>query len=164
MLSCWSTCSIGIHLCTRHRLMTSPGCRSTRLPRMHISIDFLNENAIFLQIYVIVKLQLVFLFLEFISARRVKISCINCSFLRLSTLPEVWNFYARHGECVICFLFLFFVDFIRLGKFYVWNKASLLARINMLDIKLTVTFIIGWSFCECRTISDTDQIPEQMFS
>ena len=44
--------------------------KTERLPHMHIPIDFIDENAIFLPIHVIVTLQLVFLFLQIISAWR----------------------------------------------------------------------------------------------
>ena len=38
MLSCKSTCSIEIHLCTPLRLMTSPGCHSEKLSGFHLCI------------------------------------------------------------------------------------------------------------------------------
>ena len=47
------------NLYTRLHLVTSPGCHSEKLSGfhiMHIPIDFINENAIFLRINVIVTL------------------------------------------------------------------------------------------------------------
>ena len=79
--------------------------KTERLRRMHIQIDFINENAIFFRIHVL-------LFSYFFFSRKSfplgvnKISCIHGSFLLSVTLPEVWNFHARPEECV-SFMFSF---------------------------------------------------------
>ena len=94
--------------------------KTEQLPHMHIPIDFINENTIFLQIRVIVTLQSVFLFLQIISEAWIKFliftahSSCHWHYQRCETsMLDLKNAF------VICFLFLFFDDFISFGEFYV---------------------------------------------
>ena len=103
MLPCWSTCSTEIHLYTRLRLVTSPGCHSEKLNSFHICI---------FQLILLTKMQFFFRFMWllhcswfFFSCKSFllgvnNIFCIHGSFLLSPTLPEVWNFHARPEDCV----------------------------------------------------------------
>ena len=103
ILSCWSTCPIEIHWSKRPRLVTYPGCHSEKLSGFHVCI---------FQLILLMKIQFFFgstwllhcswffftckSFLRGVN----KISNIHGSFLLSPTLPKVWNFHSRPGECV----------------------------------------------------------------
>ena len=101
ILSCWSTCSIEIHLCTRLRLMTSPGCHSEKLSGFHACI---------FQLILLTKMQYFFGSMWLLHCSCYFVSCksfllgvikSSCgSFLLSPTLPEAWNFHTRPGEYV----------------------------------------------------------------
>ena len=111
-ISCWSTCKIEIHLCTRTRLMTFSGCHSEKLSDFKVCI---------FQLILITKMQFFFGSMWLINCSWFffscksfllgtnKISCIHGSFLLSPTLPEAWNFHPRPEECV---RYVFFFSFL----------------------------------------------------
>ena len=142
LLSCWSTCSIEIHLSTRLRLMTSPGCHSEKLSGVHVCI---------FQLILITRMQFYFgsLWLLhsswfFFSCRLFlldvnKISCIHGSFLLSPTLTEVWNFHARPEESVRYML--------SFTLFYWFHK---LWRV----LYLHIVWRLGWKLLHLKMPSD----------
>ena len=83
LLICMLACNSIVFSSPPNDISMLPVLKTERLPRMHIPIDFINENTIFLRIHVIVILYLGFIFLQIVSSRRVY------NFLHSRLIPPV---------------------------------------------------------------------------
>ena len=111
MLSCWSTCSINIHLCKRLRLIASLGCNSEKLSSFHVCIfqlTLLRKMEFFFGSMWVLHCSWFFFSCKLFPLGVKKISCVHGSFLLSPTLSEVWSFHARPEECVR-YMFSFFL-------------------------------------------------------
>ena len=89
LLICMLACNSIVFSSPPNDISMLPFLKTERLPRIHIPIDFINENTIFLRIHVIVILYLGFIFLQIVLQGVYTISYIHDSFLLLLTLPEL---------------------------------------------------------------------------